>query len=881
LAYENITINYPNFCLGPQSGTFCTIDTSNVTTTMKIVNSTGGIISNFVLSSNIINEVKSIIYVGPNNLSSIRDGLVFFTLEKVSTTSCLIKRWETSVSSLSLNLKQQFAKSSDVTYKYNVTTMAIENYDRTFSSDHQGGINYININSNNKITSATKLFLGPSTDTDNLGAIEIVTVSHMDGNKIYLNSNTNYQYVSGNPINFYNYLYVYSSLGLNGDITKGTLYKFNAYDGALDGVDVKGIYSGISTSRWDKSSDSIASVYKTNMLFVKPYDSYLNFRSMFLNNSSRYGLEIQEIFDIDFDGINIYKLKNSTFRRDDAGNFTTYSWSKYNHEQDTLLPYSNSVELYSDKSIVIGQNDTTDIDVIVRDQYGVGLLNVNVTLQKSGGDVGAYFTPLNGQGVTDSNGRLTIGYTSGTSYTGNTIINVMVNGSSLYTGSQYVWNSTNILSKISLYNTSSLSQKSITFSIGSSIIKQINLLGSSNCSVFCKSKFDSPGGDWFGTSAPTFYIPPQTSETIFDDGDTSLKPMPNRITQVRNFDSSSLTRQFLNFNNVANIVPNIGIISKVDDWKLQISQLKLSTHTYWVSGVAYSELWTYVNVNQFIFVEDAIPKFWSEKNPTNTNIWIRLRPFAYSLNGSRLKFLVQEISYDGNTGFVDVTSYVTITYFDAGGGIEGVELLYNPVNDFHYNSLVNVYIEIYDTASTPNFIYVDYWFMIIPDYRFPYIENLNPNREQTNVSVDTNIYFEIKDQGAGVDIDSLEMTVNSRRVWPSVNKINNNFYEVTYNPDKDFIFDKDISVSVIVSDLSENTNTLNDRYVFYTSKSSGIYFTEFNPDKCFPIADRYSDLELLALSDNNGIDKSTIMVQLAGKDITDKMNIIPVIYRIS
>jgi hypothetical protein len=27
-----------------------------------------------------------------------------------------------------------------------------------------------------------------------------------------------------------------------------------------------------------------------------------------------------------------------------------------------------------------------------------------------------------------------------------------------------------------------------------------------------------------------------------------------------------------------------------------------------------------------------VPKFWSEKNPTDTNIWIRLRPFAFSLN---------------------------------------------------------------------------------------------------------------------------------------------------------------------------------------------------------------------------------------------------------
>ncbi len=881
MAYENITIEYPNFCLGPQSGTFCTIDTSNATTIMKVVNSTGGLISNYTLSSNIINDVKSLIYVGPKNLTSMIDGLIFFTLESVSSSSCLIKRWEVSVSSLSLNLKQQFVKSDTVTYKYDVSSMSLENYDRSFDGDNPGGINYIDINSNDKIALATKLFLGPSTDTDNLGATEIVTVSHIDGNRIYLNSNVNYQYVSGDPINFYNYLYLYSSIGIAGDTTKGTLYKFNAYNCVMEGVDSEGFYKGVTASRWEPSSDSIASVYNTNILFVKPYDSYLNFRSMFLNNSRQYGITIQEVYDVDFDGISVYNLKDGTFKRDDSGNFNTYTWTDYNYEQSTLLPYANSIELYSNKSMMIGQNDSTDIEVVVRDQYGVGLRDVNVNLYIDSGDLGAYFTPLNGQGVTDANGSLTVGYTSGSTYTGATVIKGRSDGSSLFTGSQYVWNSMSIFSEIELYNYLSLFQISNILEVGSNIVRQIGTSIPSDGRLFCKSKFDSPGGDWIGDVPPDIFDPPVDSENIFNDGDNTLKEMPNRITQVRDFESEKQVRQLLDFYNIGNTLPNIGIISKVDDWDLQISQLKLSMHTYWVDGVAYDELWTYVNLDQFIFVEDAIPTFWSQKNPINTDIWIRLRPFAYSLDGASLRFLVQEISHAGNTGFIDVTDQVDITYFDAGGGIEGAELLYDPTTDFHHNGLVNVYIEIYDTAATPNFIYVDYWFMLIPDYRFPYLENLNPSREQYDVPVDTDIYFEIKDQGAGVDIESLEMTVNSRRVWPDIVKVSDNFYKVTYTPSKDFMYGKDITVSVVVADSSENVNVLNDRYKFYTDQSAGIYFTGFSPDECFPIAKRYNDLSLLALSDGNGIDRRTLMVQLAGKDITDRMRVIPVIYRIS
>lgn len=881
MAHENITLEFPNFCLGPQSGTFCTIDTSNATTVMKIVNSTGGLISNYVLSSNIINDVKSLIYVGPKNLTGMIDGLIFFTLEKVSTSVCLIKRWETSVSSLSLNLKQQFVKSNTSTYSYNVTSMSLENYDREFDSDNQGNINYLDINSNDRVTLATKLFLGPSTDTDNLGATEVVTVSHIDGNRLYLNSNTRYQYVAGDPINFYNYIYLYSSEGIGGDTTKGTLYKFNAYNFSMVGVDVDGLYKGITSSRWEPSSDSIASIYNTNMLLIKPYDLYQNSRSMFLNNSERYGLTIQTIYDLDFDGTNIYLLKDSTYKKDDSGNFTSYSWSSYNYEQNTFEPYVNSIELYSDKLTMIGQYDTTTINVIVRDQYGVGLRDVTVDLDIYSGDTGAYLTPLNGQDITDLDGKASIGYTSGSSYTGATVIKCHSGGSSLFTGSQYFWNSIRIFSEISTSFYLWLSQLSNILSVGTELIRQMSTFISSNGRMFCKSYFDSPGGDWINDSPPNVFDPPVNSESIFVDDDETLQEMPNRITQVREFESEQKTRQLSNFYNIKNNLPDVGIISKVDDWNLQISQLKLSTHTYWVDGTAYDELWTYVNLDQFIFVEDAVPKFWSEKNPINTNIWIRLRPFAYSLNGATLRFLVQEISYAGNTGYIDVTNQVTIDYFDAGGGIEGVELLYNPSSDFHYNGLVNVHIEIYDTAATPNFIYVDYWFMIIPDYRFPYIENLNPTREQTDVPIDTDIYFEVKDQGIGVDIDSLEMTVNSRRVFPDITKINNNFYKVNYNPSKDFMFDSTVSVAVVVSDLSENDNMLNDRYRFYTSQSSGVYFLGFSPEKCFPIANRYSNLDLLALSDGNGIDRESLMVQLAGKDITDKMVITPVIYRIS
>ena len=81
---------------------------------------------------------------------------------------------------------------------------------------------------------------------------------------------------------------------------------------------------------------------------------------------------------------------------------------------------------------------------------------------------------------------------------------------------------------------------------------------------------------------------------------------------------------------------------------------------------SFDYLWTYTDLDQFIFVEDAIPAFWSIKNPIDTDIWIRLRPFAYRLNASRVSFYVREVWFGGDTGYVDVTSQISYQYFVAG-----------------------------------------------------------------------------------------------------------------------------------------------------------------------------------------------------------------------
>ena len=95
----NIQIRYPNFCFCPVAGTFGTINQDVAATILRIKTSAGGLIADYILSSNIINELIHIEYVGPANLSALVDGLTFFTVEKINTSTSIIKRWETRTSS--------------------------------------------------------------------------------------------------------------------------------------------------------------------------------------------------------------------------------------------------------------------------------------------------------------------------------------------------------------------------------------------------------------------------------------------------------------------------------------------------------------------------------------------------------------------------------------------------------------------------------------------------------------------------------------------------------------------------------------------------------------------------------------------------------------
>jgi hypothetical protein len=728
---------------------------------------------------------------------------------------------------------------------------------------------------------------------------------------------------------------------------------------------------------------------------------------MFLNNIEQNNKDYFTVYDIVFDEITVYKLMRKATTKNDVGVKTTESWSTYNYQQDTLLPYTHNVQIYMKKQYTIGL-DTTTMYLLVRDQFGVSLRDVDVILTTDGNDIGASFDPLNGQAITDINGEASIGYITGGLYTGPTVIQVKANKSSEFTGSEFCWNSILIDGKAEnatgFGDGAIFQDKTNQDRLGVKLLNDpftidrlprdgsTSELGAILPPIYIStySLFETPSGNWitptnyddveecwpwfaftpsrtdgprvmpeggmgnYGCEWDCITWPPSPEEEGYFDPvpspcpDTgaapdSPSPRTNFLTQVLEFTQVGVHPKYY-LSNTADpedslalgdgskplIVPqstyfwqyykNMNCAAancKLEEGQpipaklfeldrentLGLSQLNLSKHSHWVDGVYTSNLTTNVRLDQFVFVEDAVPTFWSSKNPRETDIWIRMRPFAFSLNGDTLRFFIREIwtvddvYYD--TGYYDVVERygwppnndrITLTYFDAGGGTLGIEFTYDNPDIYHHTTLVYVHIEIYDTAAEPNYIYTDYWFEIIPDYKPPYLENESPDREEDQVAIDTDIYFEIKDDGEGIDISTLEVFINSRTLYNAgrlnnpnivVEKVNLNHYKVTISAPYNLQYNKPYSLGVRVQDLSPNKNILRDSYRFYTRHSEVPWFTGFDPRLCKRGMPKFKDVSFIVLGAGEGVDEQTIRIQVHDKDVTDKSDITPVIYRIS
>jgi len=933
MAHENIQVKTPNFCLSPIDGSFCNINTENPTTVLDVKNKGGALITSFSFSFNIVGDIKALEYVGPIRSYKFINGLVFFTLEHVTDSKALVKLWETDVDHMKLNLKKIYTLSDTGLYHYNVNGMAVEIVRRQFAKDRAAGDNQIYIDDLDSLYEGQRLFLGPSFDPDNLGEIEVVNIAAIDPvhKLITLTNPLVYDYIKTDRISFYKSFYVTSKGGIGADTTKGTIFKINPETSLLEEVTNNGIFKQVYVARWCEEFYAIALVCGLNVLYINPYDSYKVLKSQMINNYEADEATPYTVYDVCFDSTDIFKLSNKALFRTDDGDLQLIKWQQYyNFQQDTLAPYAHNITNYSANNFAIGSYSTTVLNLIVRDQFNVALRDVDVKATIVPGDSGALLDPLSGRVTTDKDGKASLIYRSGATYEGMTKVTYETNEGSNFTGSEWVWSQGYINSFIEFPTIGDtlyflIFQKDWHFGFNNTAIREIynefkvplgdhtQTMVYPNFNIIARNYFTTPGGDWAQKPEGDPDIPPKWLPQLVnydvDNGPTEPfsvwdgdHPAPDNdggdvlflLEDKESSTSMPCWDRFLVYNydytdehgtDHYDMVPPPVLLVQKDIYKhMTFSQLKLSLHTNWVDGQPYDELFTNVDIDQFIFVEDAVPKFWSRKNPVDTNIWIRLRPFAHNLDANTVVMKIRELSYEGDTGYYDISHKISMQYYDAGSGLLGIEILYEPDEPFHNKAFVYVHIELYDTAPFPNRIYVNYWFVIIPDYKGPYLVDLLPESGATNVPIDTSIGFDIKDDGTGVDIDTLDMTVNSRLVYPQeVTMITKRHYRIKYTPPTPFRFGEEVIVRVQCIDHSEQANLMRVSYPFYIDPGDDIEFLAEQPLRCEWGVPRFSDVRMLALGTGGGIDAESLRLQIYGKDVTNdaETHVLPIIYRVA
>ena len=872
MAYENIEINHANFCISPIGGVFATIDYTN--DDLLFYNDTGGTFGHSYDIPTGVSEIKSIEYTGPRytGLSQAQLGtnLQFFSLEKTSATECVIKEWRLNESGSTLDLENSITKTTGGSYYFDCCDMAVEYYVTSFNGGTPSGVGYIAPSSIDNMEIGDKLLLGPSTDADppiNLHAMEWVEITAISGSTVYINNITFsgtdapfYEYASGNSITFTKAIYLFSDIGAGND-SNGGIYKLHPYTGAVLDTDNSGIYhsnsypSTWSAAAWSLDYDAIGFVRGSNLLYTNPNDNYELIRSHALTNIQSDDATLFEIYDLIFDAGNIYRLQLKTTRRDNYGVKTTSPWDYYNFQFDTISPYTLSVDITPESRAVVQHGGSITLNAVVRDQFGVGLLGKNVTFSSE--ETGGSFFP-DPDRTTNSSGMATVTYTTD-SYNYLTVtedyeyieISARADGSvEGITGSAYIWDDLEIiLHKRFQFQRDLIRQISEEFS-STLRLNQIDDEFESTVKARVLTKFQFPGGHWTGVSPPS---------------DTTTS-----IIQLEEFESDDFIQQ----------------IDDPFENEVHLNQLKDKTNTLQISQPFVSRHLTgghidTATIDQFVFVVDAIPAMFSEKNPVNTDIYLRVRPFGFDLDQNTVVFKVREVSYAGDTGYVDVTtaSGMTIATFDAGGGLLGLDITYDPPVNFHYNAVVYVHLEVYDGAPTPNIIVLDYWFKVIPDFRAPYIDNESPAREEEDVSLSTNISFDLFDAEIGVDISTLEFYVNGRIKTPIYSEISGG-YHISYDTPEDFFYGETVEIIVKVRDTSGNQ--LYDTWRFYCIGSTGPWIdpASFYPKACEEGIRRKTDYvsaNVYAV-DGTGVNADSIFMHVGGKDRNVK--IIPIIYRI-
>lgn len=264
-----------------------------------------------------------------------------------------------------------------------------------------------------------------------------------------------------------------------------------------------------------------------------------------------------------------------------------------------------------------------------------------------------------------------------------------------------------------------------------------------------------------------------------------------------------------------------------------------------------------VQVDQENLIQQIFPPCGSTKNPVTTNILWRINDLGFPFDTSTLIFKVEGLEVQDSPGF-------TVTLI-----ANGIEIVYDPVDDFQYNHLVAEYFEIQDTADPPNTVIMHCSFTTVKDTRPPVVHNLSPSCFSTDVSVTAPVTFDVVDLGDGVDRSSIILNIEGLTVCSgityeavSIPGSGTGYHVEWVHPEDPFRFDANISVAIEAADLSDDRNHVLFSCSFDTEISSLPIFENFSPAPCESFVDNTTGLYFEVYGVEHGVDISTLEVRV-------------------
>ena len=884
-------------------------------------------------SSSSAGELVTLKYVGPLNQSSTYDNAIFYTLERipygyrryytyerddetgeyikyndvlkiaqeVEYYGNIVRKWRINNTSFTLDLVSSSYKYSDSIDWFAADTFAIQTYQASLLDHVPSGTGMISFTTISGLSKYDTILIGPSSDTDNVSAVEEVYIHDID----YINDEvtirtyggadpTIYEYVEGDPITVIKYAHLPSKPKplVNAD---GVRYAFDSTGGTLLSLDLNsycdvvyrnygGMFFEVQAADWNHIYDTVSFVKGCNLIHYD-LDQTKPVKSQCLLNmyEKEEDPELITIYDINFNGSDIYRLQEAEITWDDTGRQFLDEFDTYNYIVDALEIYSSTINIYASNTIV-GYQGVSYITAVVRDQFGVGLLNKDVHFDIEN-DITGVLDPSDGNVITDANGVCSVQYTAGADYNGVANITARAVGANSGFGSSYVAGHAAV-SVMSDYNDDIKIKNILPDFSNFTMVVSKDAQQEGSMPIACYARRSLPGGEWAWVGAwaeienPT--IDDRNNINMYQSVMTFLstvyQPTFNGISTDADGELAVGTEGTLPITRITQHLSeselNLPSEASAQDARY-LSQNYLSRHLSTGNVVT-------ATLNQFSFTQEAIPNFWSERNTTDIDYWIRLRPFAYSLDTTSLKIFVYEVSWAGTSTTIDIAPLGSITTFDAGSGLEGIDFAYSFPNAFHNNASVFVEVIVYDQAPTPNLITVSYWFRIIPDYLKPYIINKVPTVEAYDVPINTEITFDVLDNGDGVDISTLEVFINNKQITYTYVEYEPGQFNIICNIGAPFVYSQEVKITVFVNDLSDNANLLRESWTFYCISSSGPWFNidDVSPGRCLQGTERTMDdvkVQVYAIN-STGIDYDSLRLDVGGK--YRNIKITPIIYRL-